>query len=345
MGKIKYIVATGLIIALSVVAFFHEREATREAFMMDTIVNIRAFHRSENVAGDAIRVTLAQMQTVSNTLDRYLDPQVSEVSRINSQAGLDPVEITGDTLSVLETSLQVARFTGGAFDPTIGPLVDLWEASRERDRLPSQTELQAALSSVDFNQLILDPDGFTAFLADPDMTLDLGGSAKGHVVDVAANALREQGITRAFIDAGGDIAVLGRRDRRNPWRIGIADPLNPSQVLGIVQVEDETIVTSGTYQRFSDIEGRLYHHIVSPIDGFPTEGILSATVIAPSALLGDALSTALMVLGPQESLNVLREHFPQVRALIVTEDRELFLSDGMHDVFTLTKTDVYRYAE
>lgn len=345
VGKIKYIMATGLVVALSVVAFFHEREASREAFMMDTIVTIRAFHRSDDTAAGAIGQTLRDMQSVSDTLDRHLSPSISEVARINSMAGQDPVAVTGDTLSVLDVSLQVAQTTSGAFDPTVGALVDLWEQAREHNRLPTAGQLQTALDQVDYNGLILDRDASTASLARPELVLDLGGSAKGHVVDVAASSLRNQGITRAFIDAGGDIAVLGRRDRRNPWRIGIADPLNPSQVLGIVTVEDETIVTSGTYQRFSQVADGEFHHIVSPFSGYPTEGILSATVMGPSALLGDALSTALMVLGPREGIRIIHDHYPDYRALIVTEERTLHLSAGMREVFTLTKYEVYRYAE
>ena len=229
-----------------------------------------------------------------------------------------------EVLSVLQTALEVASASGGAFDPTILALTELWSFDTG-GRLPAQPLIEEARSRVGFSRVSISGDG--KVVLPQGIGLDLGGIAKGAVVDLTADYLLKQGYEDFLIDAGGDILVSGMKQGRAPWRIAIRHPRSAQAVMGVLELgtkgERIAVVTSGDYERYFEQEGVRYHHILDPRSGFPAQGLVSVTVVASTCALADALSTTVFVLGPEEGLDLL-EQFPDAEGLLIAErDAEL----------------------
>lgn len=255
----------------------------------------------------------------------------SELNRINAHAGIEPVTVQADVFAVLALAVRYAELSGGAFDPTVGPLVSLWGIGGDNPRLPSPEEIDALLPLVSWRDLELDREGLRVFLTRPGMTLDLGAIAKGYAADEAARILRENRIKRAIIDLGGNILAYGEKRDRSPWRIGIQNPLDSrGAYIGIMEVRNQTVVTSGVYERFFEEAGARYHHILSPADGYPVRnGLLSVSIVTRRSADADALSTAVFVLGYEKG-KALVESQEGAGAVFVFEDKSIRLcgADG-----------------
>jgi len=287
---------------------------------------------------------------------------VSGVLAINKQAGIAPVKVRADLIEVLEAALRYAELSEGAFDPTIGPLVKLWDIGAklqliedyktavrlapdlptEPQLIPVDEEIAAALKLVNFRDLIIDRDSGTAFLRREGMEIDLGAIAKGYAADEAARIAKEGGVKRGIIDLGGNIMALGWRNEKEsvPWRIGVQNPFSDrGESIGFLAVHDTSVVTSGVYERFFESEGKRYHHILSTADGYPVEnGLLSVTIVTERSIDADALSTAVFALGCERG-KALIDSIPNAQAVFVFADRSVKITEGLYDIFTLTNNE------
>jgi len=267
---------------------------------------------------------------------------VSGVLAINKQAGIAPVKVRADLIEVLETALRYAELSGGAFDPTIGPLVKLWGIGSESQLIPADEEIAAALELVNFRDLIIDRDSGTAFLRREGMEIDLGAIAKGYAADEAARIAKEGGVKRGIIDLGGNIMALGWRDKKEsvPWRIGVQNPFRDRGAsIGFLAVRDTSVVTSGVYERFFESGGRHYHHILSTANGYPVNnGLLSVTIVTERSIDADALSTAVFALGYEKG-KALIDSIPNAEAVFVFADMSVKITEGLSGVFTLTNDE------
>jgi len=295
----------------------------RTEFMMDTLVTITYFHPAHL---PAVEAALAAMRGVELRMSAHLE--TSEVSAINRAAGIHPVRVSLDTLATIRLGLEVGRLTGGAFDITIKPLMDLWGIGRRGDQLPSPQAVEEKRRLVDYRRVRVDEARREVMLEQAGMALDLGGIAKGHAVDTAARVLSEHGVTGALINAGGDIFALGQRARGRAWRIAVQHPRRSADFIAILELRNIAIVTSGDYQRFIDVEGRRYHHILDPRTGAPSRGLVSATTVANSAAVADAWSTALFVLGPERGLELVRQ-VAGLEGLVVTPEGGVSYTPGL----------------
>lgn len=308
------------------------KKVSRTDFLMTTVVESLVYTRDRRHAEDALSDAYQEAARLEKLLDRYR--ATSDVGKINEAAGLSPVDVSNATYEVIARALEIAALTDGAFDITIAPLVDLWGFGTGDTHIPDQDALQAALAKVDYRQVVPDREDMSVFLAQPGMKLDLGGIAKGYIVDKAAEALLAKGVTSAYFDAGGDIRVIGEKPDGSPWRIGIRHPRNRNKLIAHVDLKNQAIVTSGDYERYFTADGVRYHHILDPKTGMPTREIISATVIAPDALTADALSTGIFVLGLERGLALI-ESLPGVEAIIITADETVHESSGVGDQLEL----------
>lgn len=252
----------------------------------------------------------------------------SDIDQINLRAGREPVLVNPETVAVVAAALDCASLSGGAFDPTVAPLLDRWGFLGQDFRVPAPEELEAVLPLVDYTRVKLDQPCAKIFLPLEGMSLDLGGIAKGYIVDRGMALLQGAGIKHAFLNAGGDIALLGGKPDGTPWRVGVLHPRNPETCLAIISLEDGAVVTSGDYQRSFTAGGRHYHHILDPRNGYPAAELASVTVLAGTVTQADALSTAIFVLGPEEGL-ALVEKLAGVEALLITVGLEIITSTGL----------------
>ncbi|MDR3276951.1 MAG: FAD:protein FMN transferase [Treponema sp.] len=268
----------------------------------------------------------------------------SDIDKVNKNAGIQPVGVHPEVLDVVERAIHYAELSEGAFDPTVGPLVSLWGIGSDHPRLPSEEEIAAALDLVNWRDLVVDRPAGTLYLKRPGMALDLGAIAKGYAADETVKLLAKTRVTGAIINLGASsIFAYGEKEGQLPWRVGVQDPLdeNRGDYMGILEIRNKTVVTSGVYERFFEQDGVRYHHILSTKTGRPVENkLLSVTIIADQSTDADALSTAVFALG-YEAGSALIESLPGIEGVFIFDDQNIRYTSGVSGIFTLT-SDRYR---
>ena len=263
---------------------------------------------------------------IDHEISRFTED--SWIYKINANAGEKAVKVPEDIFCLVSRALEMAEKTGGVFNPAIGPLSSLWALGSPEARVPSQEEIDGVLPLLDWHSVVLDEDESTVFLEKKGMALDLGGAGKGWAADRLRDFLVSRGVRSALISLGGSITVIGESAEGRPWRIGIQRPFaETGSYYTIVELSDQSLVTSGGYQRYIEKDGVLYHHILSSVTGYPYESdLLSASVITESATDGDLLSTTLFALGLEGALDLAEEE--GVRVILLSDALEVTDFDG-----------------
>lgn len=240
---------------------------------------------------------------------------------------------------LLKTAKEMDELTNGCYDMTISPVVKAWGFTEEEHHVPTQAELDALMPLVDNDSVILSEEDQTAYLAKEGMAVDLGGIAKGYTSDAVTKLMKEEGVESALIWLGGNISAISNKPDGNPWKIAVENPLNTEDYVGLVEVSDCSVITSGGYQRYFDQDGKRYHHIIDPAMGYPSDsGLLSVTIISENGTKADALSTALFVMGYDRAVELWRQS-DDFEAIFVTEDGKVIATEGIADQFTFEGQD------
>ncbi len=272
-----------------------------------------------------------EFSTLEDLLSTY-QPD-SEISRLAARAGQAPVRVSAETYRVLELARHYGELTDGAFDVTVAPLVRLWGVGlKPPDHVPSPDEIRTRLQLVDFRRIELN-DG-TAHLP-AGMSVDLGGIGKGYAVDRAFDIAGRLQIDSAMVDLGGNIRTVGQAEPGVNWTIGVRNPFEREVIVGKLSLAaGMAVATSGNYERFVELGGRRYSHIIDPRTGYPVEGMAGVTVVAPDATMTDGLSTGLFVLGAAKGKELLRR-VPSANALFIPDKSpiEIWITPGMKAVF------------
>ena len=297
---------------------------TASGFALDTLVSVTVWGGPDGCAGQALDLCGGYEAVFSRTLGG------SDVSRLN--LGED-VPLSPDTVSLLSLSLDWASRTGGAFDPALGTVTALWDFRSDDPALPDPGDLAAALSCSGSGHVSLSGD---RCVLSGGAELDLGGIAKGYIADRIGDALLAEGVTGAVVNLGGDVLCLGRKPDGSAFSVGIQKPFAAAgEVLLSVSVSDMAVVTSGVYERYFTLDGRTYHHVLDPSTGYPAEsGLVSVTVLTPSAADGDALATACLVLGPEDGMALI-DGLENAWAVFITESGEILYSEGLREHFSV----------
>jgi len=251
-------------------------------------------------------------------LDRQMSnySETSELTYINRNAAREDVIVEKELFDFLKLSIAYSRATGGAFDITVGPLMKAWGFFDSKGRVPEASELKSVAARVGFKHVSLNDRAHTIRFDCEGVELDLGGVAKGYAVDKAAEILRANGVTSAFITSGSSsICAIGAPPGQTSWRVEVSDPIDRSDKLEAIEIKDRSISTSGCHEKTFESGGKTYCHIMDPRIGRPIEGLLSATVITQSGVEAEVLSKALMVMGIEKAREFLKTR-PHVRAIL-----------------------------
>lgn len=305
-----------------------------EIYALGTVIQIQIYDGDEDKAKKAIEESAKRIQEIENKMT--VNQEKSEVIQINENSGKNFVQISPDTFYVIEKAKHYSDLTEGAFDLTIEPIVKLWGIGTEHARVPKQEEIDDLLDLVDYKDVILDKNTQQVKLNKKGQAIDLGAIAKGYTGDEVKKILKENGIKTAFVNLGGNVVTLGSKLDGSPWRIGVQNPLDErGKHIAVIEVVDETIVTSGNYERYFMENGKRYHHIIDPKTGYPAEaGIISSTIVTDASIDADALSTSVYVLGLEKGMGLI-ESLENVEAVIVTEDKKIYVTSGLKDRFKL----------
>lgn len=290
---------------------------------MGTEVSVFLWHEDPESGAAALESVFDEMDRVNALMSTYVED--SEISRINREASAGWVEAGDEFYRLILRSLDISVLTHGAFDITYDSVGRHYDF-RERRR-PDAATIREELGRIDYRLVETDDAARAIRFARPGVRINLGGIAKGFAVEQGVRILRTAGVRHARVTAGGDTRLLGAR-LNEPWIVGVRDPADETALSIRLPLEDEAISTSGDYERFFIEDGTRYHHILEPSTGEPASGVRSATVIGPDAVLTDALSTSLFVMGVDRGLRLIAT-LPDYEGIVIDSDGQLYYSDGL----------------
>lgn len=300
---------------------------TAEFFAMDTYIALRAF-------GDNCTEALEAARTEAERLDAMLstgaeDSEIANLNR-NGEGKLSP-----EGIALLKESLWLAAETEGAFDVAIYPIMEAWGFTGDSPAVPATETIEALLPLCDVSLIDYDEELGEVLFEREGVKIDFGGIAKGYVSARLVEIFEEYGLTSGYVDLGGNIQTLGTKTDGEPWRIGIVHPDDPSMLLGVLESQDEAVITSGGYERYFEEDGTAYHHIIDPATGMPANnGLISVTIVTPDGMLADGLSTSLYIMGTEKAISFCGEHTGEFDAVLMDQDGMVYVTEGIAERFS-----------
>ena len=309
-----------------------ETEASKDLFAMDTYMTLTAYgeHAQEAVDKAAERV---------EALDALLSTgnENSEIYQLN-QNGEATLSEEGGYL--VERALELYKKTEGAFDIAIYPVMQAWGFPTQDYHVPDDDTLKEKLALADASKVNYDKDTRKIFFVQDGMEIDLGGIAKGYTSSQIMQIYQDCGVTSGLVNLGGNVQALGCKTDGSKWRVAIQSPDDTEEYLGILEIEDQAVITSGGYERYFEEDGVTYHHIIDPAIGYPADsGLISVTIVSDDGTLADGLSTSLFIMGEEKAAQFWRENSDEFEAIMETSDGELYVTEGIADSLT-TDMDV-----
>lgn len=303
---------------------------SKSSFKLNTIVTITIYDSQDTSLLDG---ALALCDTYEAMFSRT--KQDSEIAQLNSGAD---ITLSKDTLSLIQTGLDYAKLSDGAFDITIEPVSSLWDFTALSPKIPDSAAISSALKHVGWQKVQL--NGSKLQLSDPAMGIDPGAIAKGYIADRIKDYLLEHGVKSALINLGGNLLLVGTKPDGANFKIGIQKPFKDrNESVAIMELSDVSIVSSGIYERYFIQEDTLYHHILNPATGYPYDtGLIAVTVITNASVDGDALSTAAFALGLEKGMELINS-LEDVYAVFITEDDNLHYSEGFLEAIPVTPAE------
>ncbi len=300
--------------------------ASRDVFAMDTYMTVKAYGANADQAVD-------DAENEINRLDKLLSTgsDTSEVAEINENGG---GTLSSDGQYLMKTSLALYKSTGGLFDISIYPVMQLWGFPTKDYKVPDKDEIANTLKLVDASKIEYDETTGQVSFAQKGMEIDFGGIAKGYTSSRIMEIFKQDGVTSGLANLGGNVQALGTKPDGSSWRIAIRDPDDESKYLGVISIADKAVITSGGYERYFEQDGKTYHHIIDPRTGYPAEsGIKSATVVSSDGTTADGLSTSLFIMGVDDAETYWRAHSDEFDMILMDDDNHLYVTEGIADDF------------
>ena len=305
---------------------------SKSELLMGTVVTVSLYDKQDQEILDKVFAKVKELESILS-----INEAGTLVDKINESAGISPVKVDDDTYTIIKKGIEYSELSNGLFDITVGPIVKLWSIGLPEAKVPTQAEIEEKLPLIGYNDIELNDEDKTVYLKRKGMIIDLGGIAKGYTADVISNILTEEGVKSAIIDLGGNIFAHGKKVNGDDWRIGIQDPYSDrGDKVGVITVSNKSVVTSGIYERYIEKDGIKYHHILSPLTGYPYENeIAGITIVSDKSVDGDALSTSVFAMGVEEGMNFVNS-IDGIDAIFVTKDNKVYITDGLKGNFSLT---------
>lgn len=259
---------------------------------------------------------VAEITRIENLISEWR-PE-TQISQVNQNAGIKPIKVDREVFDLTKKGLYFSKLTDGAFDISIVAMDKIWKFDDSMDELPSEQAIKKSVRNVGYQNIILDSTNSTIFLRNPGMKIGFGSIGKGYAADKTRDLMKSMGVKAGIIDASGDISTWGTQPDGKPWAIGINNPFNDHKMAAILYFKENAVTTSGSYEKYAEIHGKRYSHIMNPKTGYPSTGLTSVTITGPNATMANGFSTSVMVLGEKEGLKLLKQ-FPEYHYLLITD--------------------------
>lgn len=301
---------------LSIFILSAQKSYSESSILMGSSFEITVVAEDEDFAKESLAIAKKEIIRIENLISSW--DQKSETSRINRNAGIAAVEVSKELFDLIFRAQQISKLSSGAFDLTFAAIDKLWNFDGRESEMPNPDTLKASVFNIGYQLIELDKESLTVFLPKKGMKIGFGAIGKGYAADRAKQLLVERGVLGGIINASGDMNTWGTKPNGSSWTIGIVNPMNNKKVFSWFSLEHNAVVTSGDYEKFTQINGRRYSHIIDPRTGIPSQGIVSCTVFAGKAELADAIATAIFVMGVESGLFLI-DQLPDIEAILIDD--------------------------
>lgn len=317
-----------VIVLLQTSALFGQNlKAHKKALkLMGCRFEITAVSNDDTLAWEAINAGIEEIERIEKLISSW--DKNSQTSLINRQAGVQAVRVDKELFDLIFRAKKISELTNGAFDISYASMDRIWKFDGSMKAMPAAEVVKKAADKINWQDIILDRAALTIFLKRKEMKIGFGAIGKGYAANRAKQIMQSFPIEGGLVNASGDLIAWGKNGNPDGWTIKIADPKDKSKVIGILDINDLSVVTSGDYEKFVEFEGKRYAHIIDPRTGYPTTGIKSVTIVCPDAEVADALATSVFVLGKKAGLELVNK-LKSVECLIVTDKDEVLTSNKL----------------
>ncbi|UKT65858.1 FAD:protein FMN transferase [Pedobacter mucosus] len=316
-----------LILLLLIVSAFNAKSQVlrkRTTLLMGGRFDITIVAKNKALAEENIDLVISEIARIESLIsDWKADSQVSEV---NQNAGLRPVKVDAEVFELTERAINLSKITNGAFDISFAAMDKIWKFDGSMIEMPSPESIKKSVARVGYANILLDKEKSTIFLKLKGMKIGFGALGEGYAADRCREMMLAKGIKAGIVNASGDMSVWGKQPNGKNWTVGITNPLKEDTVLAVVALKKGAVVTSGSYRKFVEFDGKRYSHIINPSTGYPATGLISVTIFGPSTEMANGLSTSTMVLGKDAGKQLL-EKYPDYSYIMITDKGEFIISN------------------
>ncbi|MCL1663531.1 FAD:protein FMN transferase [Elizabethkingia ursingii] len=291
-------------------------QRSRLVTLMGSRFQITLVDKDSISAEQNIDKAIAEITRIENLISEWR-PE-TQISQVNQNAGIKPIKVDKEVFDLTKKGIYFSKLTDGAFDISIVAMDKIWKFDDSMDELPSEQAIKESVRHVGYQNIILDSTNSTIFLKNPGMKIGFGSIGKGYAADKTRDLMKSMGVKAGIIDASGDISTWGAQPDGKPWAIGINNPFNDHKMAAVLYFKENAVTTSGSYEKYAEIHGKRYSHIMNPKTGYPSTGLTSVTITGPNATMANGFSTSIMVLGEKEGLKLLKQ-FPEYHYLLITD--------------------------
>ncbi|MFC0425827.1 FAD:protein FMN transferase [Chryseobacterium scophthalmum] len=301
-------------------SMFAQVERSRLVTLMGSKFEITLVDKDSLSAEKNIDKSIDEIRRIENLISEW-KPE-TQISEVNRNAGIKPVKVDPEVFALTEKGIYFSNLTDGAFDISIVAMDKIWKFDDSMNELPSEESIKNSVKNVGYQNIILDKTNSTIFLKNKGMKIGFGSIGKGYTADKTRELMKSFGVKAGIINASGDISTWGNQPDGKPWAIGINNPFKDDKIAAVLFLNENAVTTSGSYEKYAEIHGKRYSHIMNPKTGYPSTGLTSVTVVGPNATMANGFSTSIMVLGKKEGLKLIKK-FPEYQYLLITDSGKI----------------------
>jgi len=273
-----------------------------------------------------IDTCIAEVSRIENLISDWIP--ATQVSQVNANAGIKPVKVSVEVFKLTKRALHLSEITGGAFDLSFAAMDRIWKFDGSMTEMPSPEEIKKSVEKVGYKNIVLDSVNSTIYLKLKGMKIGFGALGEGYAADRCRQMMLARGIKAGIVNGSGDMSTWGKQPNGKDWTIGIKNPVKEGKLLSVVKLKQRAVVTSGSYEKFVEFNGKRYAHIINPATGYPATGLISVTVFGPSAEIANGFSTSMMVLGKDAALRFIKS-YPDYQYIIITDGHQVISSPSL----------------
>ena len=293
---------------------------------MGSRFDITVVAKNDIEASNYIDIAIGEISRIEKLISSW--DTTSQTSLINNNAGIKPVKVDIELFSLIKRAISISKLTNGAFDITYASMDRIWKFDGSMTKMPSEEIINQSVVKVGYHNIMLNEIESTVFLKLKGMKIGFGAIGKGYAADKAKQILKDRGVSGGIINAAGDMNTWGTQLDGKDWNIAIKNPLNKNKVFALLPIHEKAVVTSGNYEKYVIFNNKRYSHIINPRTGYPSSGIVSTSVFAPSAELADALATSIFVMGKDVGLDFINQ-LPEIECIIVDDEGNISYSKNI----------------